>query len=209
MKTPETPFETLVEIRTLMERSSRFISLSGLSGVFAGFFALMGALAAYFYLEYDLSFQRSMYDSQNLLRFDKLSFIIIDALIVLLMALGFGFYFTYRKARRLGLPMWDKTTYRLLENLFIPLAAGGIFCLILIYRGYISLVAPSTLIFYGLALHNGGKYTLDDIRFLGISEIILGIIALIFNGYSLLFWAIGFGFMHIWYGARMYMKYER
>ena len=42
--------ETLSEIRSLMERSSRFISLSGLSGVAAGVFALMGAAMVYVYL---------------------------------------------------------------------------------------------------------------------------------------------------------------
>ncbi|MCU0444804.1 MAG: hypothetical protein MUE85_07780 [Microscillaceae bacterium] len=209
MKNPETPLETLSEIRALMERSSRFISLSGLSGVFAGFFALIGALVAYFYLEYDLSFQKSIYDANLSIRTEKLIFLLVDAGLVLILALSFGAYFTYRKARRLGLNMIDKTAYRLAENLLIPLVVGGIFCLVLIFRGQIGLVAPSTLIFYGLALLNGSKYTLDDVRGLGIMEIVLGLLALLFVGYGLIFWAIGFGVLHIWYGTKMYLKYEK
>ncbi len=209
MNNPETPLETLSEIRSLMERSSRFISLSGLSGVFAGFFALIGALVAYFYLEYDLSFQRSVYDTKAAIRTEKLIFILVDAGLVLIFALSFGAYFTYRKARKLGLKMGDKTAFRLAENLLIPLVTGGIFCLVLIFRGQMALVAPATLIFYGLALLNGSKYTLDDVRWLGITEIVLGLIALIFVGYGLIFWAIGFGVLHIWYGTRMYLKYEK
>jgi hypothetical protein len=209
MKNSETPLETLSEIRSLMERSSRFISLSGLSGVFAGFFALIGALVAYFYLEYDLSFQHSVYDANLSIRTEKLIFILVDAGLVLVFALSFGAYFTYRKARKLGVAMMDKTAFRLAENLLIPLITGGIFCLVLIFRGQMALVAPSTLIFYGLALLNGSKYTLDDVRWLGIAEIVLGLIALVFVGYGLIFWAIGFGVLHIWYGTMMYLKYEK
>ncbi len=39
--------QDLTEIRSMMERSSRFISLSGLSGISAGVFALIGAYLAY------------------------------------------------------------------------------------------------------------------------------------------------------------------
>jgi hypothetical protein len=44
---------------------------------------------------------------------------------------------------------------------------------------------------------------------LGICEIGLGLIASIYMGYGLLFWAVGFGVLHIIYGIVMYMKYER
>ena len=71
------------------------------------------------------------------------------------------------------------------------------------------LVAPTTLLFYGLALYNAGKYTLDEIRYLGVSEIILGLLGCIFIGYGLMFWALGFGVLHIVYGFMMWWKYER
>src|ERR1700744_2877545 len=46
MDTPATSLEALKDIRQIMERSGRFISLSGWSGVAAGCWALAGAAIA-------------------------------------------------------------------------------------------------------------------------------------------------------------------
>jgi hypothetical protein len=43
---------------------------------------------------------------------------------------------------------------------------------------------------------------------LGITEIILGLMSSWLIGYGLLFWAVGFGVMHIFYGLMMYFRYE-
>ncbi len=202
--------QDITEIRSMMERSSRFISLSGLSGIFAGVFALAGACAAYFFL--DLGGYQSYYDgalrsSQSYERF--IAFIISDASFVLVASIAAGIFFTTRKAKRKGLKVWDNTAQRLLVNLAIPLIAGGIFCVALLVHGAVGLIAPATLLFYGVALLNGSKYTLNDIRYLGICEIVLGLISSFYIGYGLLFWMLGFGGLHILYGAAMYFKYER
>lgn len=207
------PIETLQEIRSLMERSSRFISLSGLSGVMAGVVALLGAAAIYVYLgTMPFNTQRLYYsmmeDAGQRWGIDYYPFLILDAFVVLVLALGFGIFFTTRNARRKGQKIWDSLTRRLLVNLMIPLATGGLFCLALLYHNVFGLVAPATLVFYGLALVNASKYTLPDVRLLGISEIALGILAAFFVGFGLEFWAIGFGILHIVYGAAMYFKYE-
>lgn len=205
--------ETLNEIRSLMERSSRFISLSGLSGVAAGLSALLGAAAAYLYLgAAPFSGQRAYHLAATRAEqwgMDYLTFFLLDGALVLLLALGSGIFFTTRKARRKGQPIWGPLTRRLLANLALPLLAGGVFCLALVYHRLGELIAPSTLIFYGLALVNASKYTLNDIWYLGIIEIALGLAALFFPGYGLEFWAVGFGLFHILYGALMYFKYER
>ncbi|MCH2083863.1 MAG: hypothetical protein MK226_15820 [Saprospiraceae bacterium] len=204
---------TLSEIRSLMERSSRFISLSGLSGVVAGTIALLGAIVAYIYLEIIPFDQERIYYVEAPLAtkwgLNFIQFFFLDALAVLLTALSAGIFFTTRKAKQQGLKVWDATSKRLLINLLIPLITGGVFCLALLYHRLLGFVAPTTLIFYGLALVNASKFTLNDIRYLGISEIILGLIALFYLGYGLEFWAIGFGILHIFYGAIMYFKYER
>lgn len=205
--------EALQQIRQLMEKSSRFISLSGLSGVSAGVFALLGAACTYWYLgmipfshKHTYYVRGAQYEKWGL---NYLEFFFLVAASVLILALISGIYFTTREARRNGQPIWDQLAQRLLLNLFIPLMAGGIFCLGLIYHGVFGLVAPTTLIFYGLALLNASKYTLNDIRYLGISEIVLGLVATFYLGYGLEFWAIGFGILHIIYGMAMYFKYER
>lgn len=203
------PLHTLKEIHSIMERSSRFISLSGLSGIFAGIFALLGAGTAYIYLLFryqkpvnGLYSRNMLYDSQTIIVFS------IIAIAVLVFAIGFGILFTTRNSRKKGLPVWDSTTRRLIINLLIPLSVGGIFTILLFLHGYVFLIASSTLIFYGLALINASHYTLGDIRYLGIFEVIIGILAVIFVGYGLFFWALGFGIMHIVYGTIMYFKYE-
>lgn len=205
--------EALQDIRSMMERSSRFISLSGLSGVAAGIIALMGAAAVYWYLEISPFDQKQTYylaarnaDKWGL---DYVSFFLLDATIVLLLAVMAGIFFTTRKARARGLKIWDPLTRRLVVNLMIPLITGGMFCLALFAHGFAGLIAPSTLVFYGLALINASKYTFNDIRYLGVSEIVLGMIGLFQLGFGLELWAIGFGLLHILYGSVMYFKYER
>lgn len=206
MSEPQQHLETLREIRELMEKSSRFISLSGLSGVFAGLFALVGAACAFLILQAD-PFSHTDYATHSDQR--TLLLLLLDCVIVLVASLTVAVILTTRQARRKGQIAWGSTAKRLLLNLFIPLATGGIFCLALLYHGQIGLIPPAMLVFYGLSLLNGSKYTLHDIRYLGVSEILLGLIAMFFTGYGLLFWAIGFGVLHIAYGTVMYRKYEK
>lgn len=207
----QSPLQTLTEIRQLMERSSRFISLSGLSGVFAGLYALAGAYAAYDYLGLTGAgyfsgrqlVDRPLHDSGTI------TFLALDAALILTLAIGTGIFLTTRKARKDGNSIFDATAKKLLINLFIPVVAGGIFCLALYFHGTFIFVAPAMLVFYGLGLVHASKYTRNDIRTLGIAEIILGLISSFIVGYGLLFWALGFGVLHIIYGSYMYFKYER
>lgn len=198
--------QAISDIRSMMERSSRCISLSGLSGVFAGIFALIGAYLAMDKFESSTQNYRTI-GGDELVGLTLYFFEIAGA--VLFASLLVGTLLTIRNSKRKGIKTWDSTAKRLLINLAIPLIAGGLFCLIMLYHGIIGLVAPATLIFYGLALINASKYTFNDIRYLGICEIILGLAASLYIGYGLFFWAFGFGVLHIIYGAVMYFKYER
>jgi len=205
--------EEIAYIRSMMEQSSRFISLSGLSGVAAGVIALLGAGAVYLYLGISPLDTRRWYYVEDLnyekWGMDYLTFFALDALVVLGLAITIGYFFSYRKAKKAGQKLMTPSSMKLLSNFMIPLLSGGIFCLMLAKHGYFGIVAPSMLVFYGLALINGSKYTLEDIRYLGVAELILGLLATWFIGYGLLFWAIGFGVLHIVYGIRMYIKYDR
>lgn len=207
MNKQEEQLNALNDIKKLMDRSSRFISLSGLSGVFAGFTALAGAYLANLeitdYINGTYTNGSSIEDLEaNLF---KIGFG------VLFVALAGGLLLTLRQSRKKNLPFWDRTTKNLLWNLAIPLVSGGLFIIALLFAhpGTYGLVAPSCLVFYGLALINASKYTYTDIRFLGYCEIILGLIAMFNVGYGLYFWTIGFGVLHIFYGTLMYFKYER
>lgn len=200
--------ETLTEIRDLMQRSSKFLSLSGLSGIFAGIVALGGALVAYLRLKTDALSYDGMSDVSELTRGEMMRFVLLDGTIVLVLALIFGVFFTMRKAKKSGQSVWNSTSKRLVISLMIPLVTGGIFCLAMFYRGILWVSFPATLIFYGLALLNASKYTVRDVEYLGICEVILGLISLFMTGYNLLVWALGFGVLHIVYGTYMYFKYD-
>jgi hypothetical protein len=200
--------ETLQDIKRMMERSSRFISLSGLSGVSAGIFALAGAFTAHlwlagYYYHYN---SRGVYspDEFHLLKIKLL----LLAAAVMAGALVFAYYFTWKKTKGNQVPLWDHTSRKLLINLLIPLVTGGFFILALLYHDEWLFVAPACLVFYGLALVNAGKYTLTDIRYIGFIEITLGLINMFYNEYSLYFWAAGFGVVHIIYGLIMWWKYD-
>jgi len=206
----------LSEIRNLMEKSSRFLSLSGLSGIFAGIYALIGAYLVYsdFGIVSSGTTRVSYSEFINIESgsdsvVQKLQSLFIIGGAVLILSLVTGYFFTSRKAKKQNLNMWDSTAKRMVVSLFIPLIAGGIFCLMLIKHGSIGLVAPATLVFYGLALLNASKYTFNDIKYLGVLEIILGLISAYYIGRGLLFWAVGFGVLHIIYGTVMYFKYEK
>ncbi len=205
------PKEDLQAIREIMERSSKFLSLSGLSGVFAGVCALIGAAVAWLiildsgHVQYD-EYMRSLGASPTA---NIRLYLAIDALLVLAFAILGAAYFSFRKAKKAGQRFWTNSTKQLLSHLFIPLVSGGIFAIILIFRNNIELVASVMLIFYGLSLVNAGKFTFGEIHYLGLTEIVLGILAGIFINHGLLFWAVGFGLMHIIYGIVMYYRYER
>lgn len=198
--------EDLSHIRSMMERSSRFISLSGLSGVVAGLAAIIGAVYVY------CVFQRegiSYFDGdRNVFGPSLVKELVGIGITILVVAILSGYIFTANKSKKKGLKIWDSTTKRLLTTFAIPLVAGGFFCLALLYHHLFVFVAPATLIFYGLALVSAERYTLTDVKYLGYFEIVLGLLSLFLLGWGLLFWAIGFGVLHIIYGLIMYKKYK-
>jgi len=198
--------EDLAHIRSMMERSSRFISLSGLSGVFAGLSALIGGLYGCAVLEkYGINY----FEAKNrTFSSDLVLELILTMFLILVFALTFGIIFTVRKSKKYSLPIWTTATKNMLFNLAIPLAVGGVFSLALLYHEIYVLIAPVTLLFYGLALVNAEKYTFSDVKYLGYCQLILGCISLFYLGYGLVFWIIGFGILHILYGLIMFKKYK-
>jgi hypothetical protein len=209
MDAENSSLETLQDIKRIMERSSRFISLSGLSGVSAGISALVGAFIANHWLKKPIDLAYSSDDRPAHSVTELTVKIIALAAGVLLLALVSSFYFTWSKAKKNNVPIWDHTTKKLLINIIIPLGAGGLFVLGLLYHNDWHSVAPACLIFYGLALVNASKYTLSEIRYVGIIEILLGAVNMYFAEYSLWFWAFGFGIVHIVYGLIMWWRYDR
>ena len=198
----------LQHIKQMMERSSRFISLSGLSGVAAGCCALIGAWVAHdkinCWVQGDCGEGVAIGDGVKMLN-DLLwiaTFTFLSAFIT-------AFFFTYLRSKKNGIPIWGRATIRLFWNTTIPLLVGGIFIIRIMQLGSFELVAPACLLFYGLALVNASKYTLGEVRYLGYGQLALGIMNLWNIGYGLYFWGMGFGILHIIYGIVMWYKHER
>ncbi|GAA0873085.1 hypothetical protein GCM10009117_22320 [Gangjinia marincola] len=190
--------EDLSEIKELMNSSSRFISLSGLSGIMAGIYAILGAAIAFFYL-----LPHDGYLIINSWRFDMLIVVLFS---ILGLSVLTAYVLTRRKAKKNNEKFWNATTKRLLINFLVPLVTGGIYILIKLQSQQYGLTASLMLIFYGLALVNASKYTLGTIKYLGYGQIIIGLVCAAYPGYGLWFWIIGFGVFHIIYGAIMYRQ---
>ncbi len=201
-------YSEISSIRDLMERSTKFISLSGLSGILAGVYALIGAFIS-FKIVYqnnpDPLLYRDHYVNETLI----LTKLFVVAMTVLVLSLTTGIWLTIRKAKKKNQNFWNTGSRNLLINMAIPLLTGGLFILILLFRGSYEAIAPACLIFYGLALVAGSHYTFTDVKWLGICEILLGLLTALLPGYGLIFWTIGFGLLHILYGTIMHFKYDR
>ena len=208
MKKDKDYLQDIEEIRSLMEKSSKFISLSGWAGIFAGVFALLGSYIALTYLDFNP--QSLSVDTENIPFQQKQIFSLVQlALLVFLLAISFALFFTHRRAKRKDELLWTPTAKRLVMNMAVPLFTGGILILLFISKGLIGFIAPFSLLFYGLALFTISKFTFDEVKILGLIEILLGLISVYKVSLGLLFWAIGFGVVHIIYGIYVYFKYER
>lgn len=198
MSTSQQNLEALQDIRKMMDRSSRFISLSGWSGIVAGVIALAGVWFAHQKLSVS-------YDDPGVL----LSELMTIAAVVFVAAFVSAIGLTLIKSRKQGVAFWGSSAKRLIWNTLLPMIAGGFLIWRMIDMQQYELIPAASLIFYGLALINGSKYTLGEVRFLGYAELLTGIISLWYTDSALYFWAFGFGILHIMYGVAMWWKYER
>ncbi|MCH7408760.1 hypothetical protein MM239_05090 [Belliella sp. DSM 111904] len=198
----ENPEKALSEIRLMMERSSRFLSLSGISGILAGLYALIGAGLLYFWLQ-EISLE-SGHSTQGLIWR-----VMILAIVVLVLAVGTAGWMSRRRSRKNSLKFWAPASRKFMRALFLPVISGGVFALALVHVNQYNLIAAVTLIFYGLGLVSASHFTMNEIKHLGIGQLIIGLLAAFFPSFGLLLWALGFGVLHIVYGGLMYYRYER
>jgi len=209
MENKESYIQDLAAIRQYMERSSRYMNLSGLSGVLAGIYALIGAAAAYWVL-YTYSNYRIGAGWQITTQKTIITVYLVGiAAIVLALALGTGVYLSHQRAKKEGRKLIDSTARKTAYFLLVPLMAGGLLGLMYLWRGHVDLTTSLTLVFYGVGLFCASHYTVKEIRVLALAEIVLGLVSTAFVGYGLIFWALGFGVLHIIVGLIMYNRYEK
>ncbi|WP_286854508.1 hypothetical protein [Xanthomarina sp.] len=198
---PKDYLKDITEIKQLMNKSSRFISLSGLSGVLAGIYAIIGATVAYWLVE-------GYSDGTLILEGKTYGLVLLDLALIAFLSIATAVVLTTKKAKKQDEKVWDNTSKRLVVNFLIPLLTGGIYILIVLNQQKYGLTAALMLIFYGLALINASKYSIGNIRYLGFIQTILGLICALFPDYGFWIWVLGFGVMHIIYGVWMHIKFD-
>lgn len=198
--------QTVQEIRSLMEKSSKFLSFSGTSTILIGIYALIGAAVAGKVLETVKTMPGEYSAPQWLFLAPNLIGI---ALIVLFLAVATVFVFSFGKAKRMRQSFFNKLMFRTMLNFLLPLVTGGVFCMALLLNGYVGIIAPAMLLFYGLSLVNASKFTYGSLFWLGCGELLLGIACALFPGKGLLFWSLGFGALHIVYGIYFFLFIEK
>ena len=198
---PKDYLKDITEIKQLMNKSSRFISLSGLSGVLAGIYAIIGATVAYWLVE-------GYSDETLILEGKTYGLVLLDLALIAFLSIVTAVVLTTKKAKKQDEKVWDNTSKRLVVNFLIPLLTGGIYIIIVLNQQKYGLTAALMLIFYGLALINASKYSIGNIRYLGFIQTILGLICALFPDYGFWIWVLGFGVMHIIYGLWMHIKFD-
>ena len=190
---------TLNDIKEMMERSSKFKAVSGLSIVIVGVLASLATAYIHFVLgNYKINTP------------SKLRTTVIVAIALLVVAFLTVFVMAFFKAKRHHLRFaLDQNMKKLLVNFMIPLLAGGLFCFALLKLQHYGLTSSVMLIFYGMALINSGHFTYPALRYLGYAELALGLVDCFIANYALLTWFIGFGVFHIVFGIVFMLKYER
>jgi len=206
MEKHEEQLAAIQEMRKMMDQATRFKSISGISGMLAGILAIV-CVAIVSYLSNTNPVQagalETILDSAN----DGM--VLIAFGILFMLAVGIGIMLALRNARARGMSAWENAAKRLMFHLAIPVVVGGVFSILLYRIGYPLLVAPVTLLFYGMGLLQGSKFTLDAVRTVGLIQLALGLLATAFLTYGLLIWTLGFGLVHILFGFIIYVKYER
>lgn len=193
---------TLQEIRTIMERSSRFISLSGWSGIAAGAFALAGAYIARLRISLFHMEGSELAGCETCLRSELLAL----AAAMFAAALISALIFTRQSARKNGDHFWGPSSQRLLWHSMLPLVAGGFLLWRMVQIEQYALLPAVSLVFYGLGLVSGSKYTRGEVGYLGYAQLLTGLVAIWLTEWGLLLWAFGFGVLHIVYGLVMWWR---
>jgi hypothetical protein len=202
--------EDIKVIKKIMEESSRFLSLSGISGIIAGLLAVAGAVVAKLIITgastaeewYLVPFTADPAGHRTVI------LLFADMAVVLVLSLAAAVFFSSRKAGKSGHSAWTPVTRRMLASLLLPLVTGGLFIIITLSMVPGNVTVASTLIFYGLAVISAGKFTFGEIHWLGVLEVMTGLICLLLPQWSVFIWAFGFGVIHIFYGLFMHLRYK-
>lgn len=186
--------EDILHIRTVMDRTVKFGSVSGTAGIISGFVAIASALVAWQWLGVGLFVDPDSFS------YTEGKYLLLLGAAVMALSVTTAAVLSVRNAARRKESIWTGTTQRLVYAMAVPLVPGGLFALLLLYAGSLYLALAATLIFYGIAMHSAAAFSHAEFRPLGLLCTASGLAAAAFPAYSLLFWLLGFGLLNIIFG---------
>ena len=199
------PSQELSEIKSMMERSKRFLSLSGIAGIPVGLTALAGIAAINFTIHQSWNVWL-LPETLNLSTIQLIWLGVITALMFGIAAI-ITWILSHKKVptQKLASPPSKK----FLEALAIPIAFGTVACLLFAKNELYAYIPGLSLLMYGLGMIQAAQHSFQELKRLGLALAVLGLVAFLAPTYSLILWAMGFGGLHILYGIWMHQKYDR
>src|SRR2546423_6835328 len=180
--------DNLRYIRETMERATPFTGISGLGEIAIGATALVASVIAA---------QQPAFKAW-------LAIWLAEGLISLLIA-GWSMD---RKARAVQMPLVSGPGRKAVFSLSPPLIAGGLLTIVLVRAGLTNAIPGVWLLLYGTGVITGGMFSVGEVAAMGLCFIGLGAIALFSPpAFANWFMAVGFGGLHVLFGAIIVRKY--
>jgi hypothetical protein len=191
--------ENLRVIRQTMERSTKYSTLSGLSGVLIGLAAIAGVLATN-WLTGDAPPGASVYRHPSALALVWVS--------VLVMAVAIDFACNKRRAARVGKHVVSPLGAHIVLAALPAFLAGGVLTLFFYQHALLYYVWGVWMLSYGLAISAVGLFSVKPVLALGAAFVLAGAVTLLLPlPYHLYMMALTFGGFHIGYGVVMARKH--
>jgi hypothetical protein len=171
--------ETLAYIRRTMESASTFTAVSGWALVIVGAIALVASWLAW------AAGQAAPLE------------IWIPTAVVAFMVSAVG---SAVKARRLEVPLWSGAFQKMVWGMAPALGAGGLLTLALTTHGSAHLLPGTWLALYGAGVTASGTFSVQAVRWMGLTMLVFGGIALLQTSVGLWCLALGFGGAHLAFG---------
>jgi len=201
--------ENLSELKSILSKNTRFLSFSGLSGVIAGITALAGEYLFYNLYLATFSSSSNYADVRNLADMKLFYSALLIALSIIGISVIVGVILARKKIRMQGSTVNRDLLKNTLIHILVPILVGGAICFVASFTDHFIYIPAFLLIFYGLGLFNGSRFSFDDLKIVGLVFMGLGLITYAYPNLSMWTWGLGFGVGHILYGLRVYFVHDR
>lgn len=174
-------------IRETMEGASGFTGLSGLGYVVIGGSAVVAGLLA-------------------MGQISALAWLTIWAA-EFVFASVVGLWFVVRKTGCEETSLWSRSARKLVLAFTPPMAVGGLLTMVLFPRGDLALLQGVWLSLYGASVMTGGLFSIRIVPFMGLAFMVVGAVALLIPATAAWMMVLGFGGVHLTFGAFIWRKH--